>query len=159
MSYLNNTIVWNANLLTTAWDIGGAWATFTPTLGGLFTNANWTTKNWRYTQIWKTIVAQYTLVAWGTPVSGTAAPTVTLPVTARALLWTGNLMPIWRAFSTIGGVIYTWDVWLTDTTTAILRTTSAAWTYTSQVTTYSTLIPWTWASGNEVDIQIVYEAA
>lgn len=159
MPYLNNPVVSNANLITTPWDIGWAWLDFTPTLSGLFTDANWTTKSGKYTKIGKTIIAQYKLVAWSSPVSGTSAPSITLPVTAKALLWTSNLMQIGKAVSLIWGVIYTWDVWLTDTTTAILRTNSATWTYTSLVTTYSTIIPWAWASGNEVDIQIVYESA
>jgi hypothetical protein len=41
----------------------GVWTTFTPTLSGLFTNANWTTKTGRYIRIGKTVIAQYKLVA------------------------------------------------------------------------------------------------
>lgn len=163
MSYLNNTIVGNANLLTTAWDIGGAWLAFTPTLSWLFTDWDWS-KTCYYTKIGKTIIARYFLKATdATPMGWAWAITVSLPTTAKTLWVAWAAVVCWQGYvyDASPATVYPGSVFLseTDLTTVNVRVSNAAWTYTVSTLSYSSTIPFTWTTNDEIGFQVVYEAA
>lgn len=137
-----------------------AWDTWTPTLSGLFTDADWTKTGSKYIQIGKTVIATLKLIsADATPMGGAGEATFTLPVTSAALVGTANIPLLgWVNIFDTGGSVYPAHVGHASTTTAIIRAQNAASTYLVQAT-LTNAVPFTWASGDEIMGTFVYEAA
>jgi len=136
---------------------GDAWSSYTPT----FTNTTLGSGSvaGKYKQLGKTVFfrASFTFGA-GSAVSGSV--TVSLPVTSIAV--PDTKMPIGQVeYNDSDSSLFHGSVVWTTTTTATLRvdtTIGGVGTYVRQDVTSST-IPFTWASGDEMHVQGMYEAA
>jgi hypothetical protein len=146
--------VGNADLLTTAGDIGGAWKAWTPTL------ANWTVGanavDAKYTQIGKTV---HFRLYWkfGAGAAVGTSPTFSLPVTAvtypgsggQAQIATGTCLDSTVSpYSLVG-------MWASTTTALIMHIPATS----SVPTTVTASVPGTWSSNDEIYLQGTYEAA
>lgn len=139
---------------------GTAWASFTPTLSGRFTDAKWN-KTCAYIQIGKTVHARYRLVAnTTTPMAGGSADAIiTLPVTSvdyahgevSYAIGSSSLLD----FGTTN--FFAVPYWF-STTTMKVRVISTGSTYASNTDITST-VPFTWTTSDEILISITYEAA
>lgn len=141
-------------------DASYAWTSWTPTLSGRFTDADWT-KNCKYTQIGKTVICKFAITSTdATPMAGGSADCIfTLPVTATALSNTASLQVLGLLNMYDGSSIVTLaSVLLTSTTTATIRSQDDSSTGVTGVFITSTT-PWTWNSGDEMAGTFTYEAA
>lgn len=145
----------NKDLSSSTNILGGAWVSYTPTLANVtIGNGTLTVK---YNQIGKTITVKGTFILGSTSsVSGDV--TTTLPFTAVAQVGTGNIPPagILQAFN--GSAIYLGTVAQASTTTAILRANGISGSYVT-IAPFSSTIPFTWGSSNQLSWQFTYEAA
>lgn len=137
---------------------GTAWAAWSPTLSGRLNDSKWT-KAGTYQQFGKTVVAQLQLTAnSATPMDGGVAEAIiSLPVTATTpgsqyvpSLGTGHVVD--------GGVVFDADVSWNTTTTLVVRALLSSGTNV-QPQTISSANPFTWASGDQIFVNIFYQAA
>lgn len=142
----------NAMLDTTAGELGGAWAAYTATWTNLVQTSG--SKIGRYQQVGKTVrfVARFTL---GSGSSVTGSPTVTLPVTAQGNVGATQLLG--TMYDSSATTFYPGLVTLT-TTTATVLSLDASGTYL-KATAGSGIIPFTWATGDWIEVAGEYEAA
>jgi hypothetical protein len=150
----------NANLSTTAGDVGGAWLAWTPTLSGRLNDAKWT-KACKYTQIGKTIYFRLYLVSNNaTPMDGGATDAIfSLPVTSVSIA--AQVPVIGQAgFLDPGTARYTGWVEYNSTTTARVRyIDTAAVTASGGDNSITSTLPITWTTSDEIYCQGTYEAA
>ena len=135
---------------------GSAWTSYTPT----WTNVNVTgaTQASKYVQIGKLVVVRLSIVlGTASPVSGEIV--ASLPVTRATYGGTLNVTPLGTAilFDLSTPTLFFGTVSNATTTTVIIRPQSASGTYVSQALASST-VPFTWASGDEINATFVYEA-
>lgn len=149
----------NAKLSTSTGELGGTWATWTPTLSGLFTDAKWD-KTGKYTKIGKTVIAKLSLVANTTsPMGGSGEATFTLPVTSATVAASSNTGPLGTGnVVDTGTANYSARIVQASTTTANIRVVNASGTYATVGAPTSTA-PMTFTTGDEINLEIVYEAA
>jgi len=128
-----------------------AWQSWAPVLGGGWLNGNgvWTA---RYCQIGKTVHLSAKFVLGTTTTKGSTI-SMTLPVTAQA----ASSMPYTLRY-VIGGVEGTGMAYVLTTTTVVYRLMNVAGTYPSY-TSFTATTPATWATGDEFEITMTYEAA
>src|SRR3990167_4547550 len=129
-------------LANLALGIGGAWASWTPTLSALFDDADWT-KSCSYIQIGKTVICRLHLDSTTTsPMGGGGSEAVfTLPVTAVSYPSTAETQVLGMAsLADIGSAYYLATVVFESTTTAKLWTHAAGGTYVT-MNTLSTTVP------------------
>lgn len=146
---------WNS-LPYAAGSTPGAWASWTPTWTNL-TVGNGTVVA-RYDQLGKTVHCRLSLV-FGSTTAITGGVIFSLPVTRAAYGGTNGITPLGTAtlFDTPGAA-YLGTVQNLSTTTARIRALNAAGTYLS-TDTLSATVPFTWAVGDEIAAEFVYEAA
>lgn len=152
------TGVGNANLLTTAGDIGGAWLAYTPTFVSITVGAGGTVSG-AYTKIGKTIhFWAYFKFGTGSAVGGAS---VSLPITSVSPVSANKPIGTVTYFDNSAGSVYDGPLLHTNTTTALLRThviTAAAVTYLRSDGISSTT-PITWATDDTIILQGTYDAA
>lgn len=130
-----------------------AWQSATLSLSGLSGG----TQTTRYCRIGNLVIVQFHYLFAGAGVSG--SPILTLPITARALAGTSNMMSIGLARMLDSGTAsYEGGIRLTSTTTATIVVFNAASTYLG-ATTISSTVPHAWAASDELAAQFIYEAA
>lgn len=145
--------VTNAKLNTTAGELGGVWKDYTPTLAAV-TEGNGT-KTAKYTQIGKTVIFNIRFIL-GSTSAITGSPTVTLPVTTRTYWLAGQGVDIGSCSLQDAGVKgYTGTLRLNSTTVAGLLILGTSGLQTA----ISSTVPFTWATGDELLVQGMYEAA
>jgi hypothetical protein len=135
------------------------WQSWTPTLSGRFTNADWS-KDGKYAQIGKAVFFKLYIVATdATPMAGgTAGATFTLPVTSIAYATT-NTHGIGQASILDDGTAeYLATIVWTSTTTATAQMIGTAGTYANKVSITSA-VPMTWTTNDTIYFQGFYEAA
>lgn len=145
--------------LATGTGASWAWQSWTPTLSGLFDDADWT-KACRYIQIGKTVFYELSLTATTTtPFGGAGGAYFTLPVTSRNYGLSANEPIIGDArFNDVGTAAYRGHVELSSTTLGIIRLTTASGTYLS-VSDMNTTVPFSWTTNDVLYAQGFYEAA
>lgn len=143
--------VTNSSLSTTAGEPGGAWEAYTPTLTNI-TNA---TATGRYLQIGKTVWFWAKATMTGTPTIS-ATPTISLPVTAQ----TDALSSQFQCHLVDSGTL-TWHLGV-----AIASSTTAISCFAAQVSspdvrsaTTTGSVPFSWATGDVIELAGTYEAA
>ena len=143
----------NAGLITGTGASLGAWTAYTPTFTNL-TVGN-ATKTFRYCQIGKMVFVSGTFV-WGSTTSATSSSTTfTLPVTAQS----GTFRGLGHAVYVDSGTQTYWgSVTMNSTTTATLSQFFIGASYVVN-STVSSIVPFTWANGDDVRFQFMYEAA
>jgi len=154
--WFGNGLIKQADLNTDSGDLGGAWASWTPSWTAVTVGNGTVTA--KYGQIGKTVFARIKFVL-GSSSAMNADTTFTLPVTSTSALYTA-------AVSTIGGArmedtgtnTYEGPVRWRSTTTADIVVWNASSTYV-QVSALSTTIPFTWGNLDEVNLGFLYEAA
>lgn len=112
-----------------------------------------------YTQIGKTVIARISLVfGASTSISGTVS--FTLPVTSINYGLGGTAQPVvgWSWLEDTGNTNYQGNVSLASTTTGRVKVYTTSSTYAGTADLSST-IPFTWGSGDSINVTIVYEAA
>lgn len=155
-SKLANASITNAKLSTTTGELGGVWTDWTPTLvnisGGTLTFA-------KYMRIGKTVHYRFKYTMAGANISGTA--TFTLPVAAfSAASDSASKTPVGTAiyYDTNGGWVPGVVYLSSSTTVAVLTTHNVASTYPTLASVSGT-VPFTWASGDAINVSGTYEAA
>lgn len=138
---------------------GTTWtpATWTPTLSGRLNNTKWD-KSGTYIQIGKTVFADLLITAnAATPMDGgTAEAIISLPVTSAS--YTQYISRIGVGHTVDGGVVFDANVVWNTTTTLVVRGVLASGTY-AQPQSMSSTAPFTWASGDQIQVSIRYTAA
>jgi len=129
-----------------------AWTSFTPTFTN-FSLGNGTIQRARYAKLGKTVVQEVAILL-GSTSSVTGLITVSLPVTAA---YAGG-RTIWTNHMFAGTATSVGSVNMATTTTVQMFALNTAGTYTSNVSTSST-IPGTWTTSNYFSYQMTYEAA
>lgn len=128
-----------------------AWQSWSPTLGGGFANGNgvWTA---RYAKLGKTVHVSAKFVLGTTTTKGSTM-SITLPVTAQA----ASSMPFLVRYSCAGteGMAL---AYVLTTTTVVVRIMNVAGTYPA-LTSVTATVPGTWATSDELEIAMTYEAA
>lgn len=153
------TGIGNANLATTAGDIGGAWKTWTPVFTGL---SGGTIAYARYTQIGKTVHFRMRYVLGGAGVSGSISMTV--PVTADSsygasgenrdtISGTAVFRDTSANLTVLGGSFFGNN----SNANVTIYVGNSSGTYDTPNLTTST-IPFTWASGDSITVNGTYEA-
>jgi len=146
----------NASLGTEAGGLGAAWQTWTPTLSGDFTDADWT-KNCAYLQIGKTVFFRIELVATdATPMAGGGTDAeFTLPVTAahsNVIYFPIGTAILWD----VTGSVYSASMFtVTSLTLGKIRYLGAS----SVMTSITNLLPFTWTTNDNITGYGMYEAA
>lgn len=128
----------------------GAWTTFTPSWTNL-TVGN-ATQDFKYSLFNKIMFIRGRLTFGTTTTMGTD-PSFTIPASATAVTNSLGLAEL-NDFGT--GVFV--GHWRTSGTTVNLRTWNAAGTYVQRATVTAT-VPYTWATGDQIDLSIVLEIA
>lgn len=130
----------------------GEWQTWAPVLSGGFSNGNgvWDAK---YTQLGKTVHFSAFFTA-GTTTTFGAGLTVTLPVAALS----SSTARLVNGFFAKGTARHPLTVIASSTTAMTLAANNAAGTYV-QTTNISSTIPFTWATGDTIQLSGTYEAA
>lgn len=148
---INAGAITNAKLSTTAGEVGGAWASTTPTLtnlsGGTITYS-------KYYQIGKTVIFRFRYVLGGAGVSGLIG--IALPVTASAS--TNDIASRTVQFNDATGSRSYGIALFSSTTTISLYADTASGTYAG-ITSTSSTVPHTWAVNDTIDLTVTYEAA
>jgi hypothetical protein len=149
--------VTNAMLSTTAGEIGGAWVTYAPSV----TNITVATSSFdaAYLQVGKTVYfrIQYTMTANPTAVG---LIQFSLPVAAVNDINPGTATAVFLDSSAGGNGVFSASVVFAagPPTRVVLRAVNSAGTY-AVGTTPSLTIPFAWASGDNIRIAGVYQAA
>lgn len=144
------------NQFGTASGLGAAWSSYTPTWTNLTVGS--ATQVARYLQIGKLVTVRFSIVLSGSTVGTDVS--LSLPVTSATVPGTGNITQIgqWAGFDTsASGINYGMVGW-SSTTAAILRILKTDTTYASAGIISST-VPFTWANGDEIAGEFMYEAA
>lgn len=141
------------NSLMASSGTGWAWQTWTPTWTNL-TTGNGTTVA-KYVQTGKTVMAFLRFTLGTTSAVGTS-PTFTLPVSTSASYVSNDILG--------QGAAYTGGQWLSEvrwisTTTAAPFVWLASGTYVGTITTWTSAVPASWATGESFNLNMVYEAA
>lgn len=148
--------VTNAKLATGTGEIGAAWQSWTPTLSGRFTDADWT-KDCKYIKVGKTVHFRMKLTSTdATPMAGGSTDAIfTLPVTAVNYAATENSFSIGTGgiYDASPGAIYPVFVLITSTTVARIRY------ITTGINAITSTAPMTWTTSDEITITGTYEAA
>lgn len=148
--------VTNAKLSTADGEPGGAWQDWTPT----WTNVSGGTTTYaKYIQIGKTVHYRLKYTMAGANISGSAS--FTIPVAAFSdASNSASKTPVGTAvyYDTNGGWIRGIAYLSSSTTVATLTTESVSSTYPSLATVTAT-VPFTWASGDTINVSGSYEAA
>lgn len=148
--------VTNAKLSTSAGEIGAAWQSWTPTLSGRFTDADWT-KDCKYIKVGKTVHFRMKLTSTdATPMAGGSTDAIfTLPVTAANYAATENSFSIGTGgiYDASPGAIYPVFVLITSTTVARIRY------ITTGINAITSTAPMTWTTSDEITFTGTYEAA
>lgn len=140
-------------------DIGKAQQTWTPTWTAVTTNPaiGNGSLNGRYFQINKLVIAEMTLITGSTTTYGSGRWRFTFPVTAAS----GNIGTY--GFRSLGyGRIYDTSTGQTYVAMPLFfasETSRFSVLVTGNVSQVDLNVPMTWASGDELTIQIIYEAA
>jgi hypothetical protein len=130
-----------------------AWTTWAPTLSGGWANGNGTWSA-RYAQIGKTVLVYGSFTLGSTTTKGTNM-LVSLPVTAVA----NSTFATWNCFTSVaGGTSFACVARLESTTSLRILAQNAAGTYLT-VAQITSAIPATWATGDSIAFQLVYQAA
>lgn len=141
----------DANILTQAW------SSWTPTLTNI-TIGNGTITG-RQTRVGKNVIANLNIL-FGSTTSVAGSVSISLPVTSVSMTGQAGTIPIstdcvlWDASGTAYSGVVTWS----NTTTAGIKCHKSDATYTT-IATLSSTVPFTWATGDEISLQIIYEAA
>jgi hypothetical protein len=152
----------NADLSTTAGELGGAWTSWTPTLSGRLNDAKWT-KSCRYTRIGKTVFCNFRIAAnSATPMDGgTADAFFTLPATAIAL--TGAAIGTQQIGSLSlfdnNTAVYQGVIFMSSTTVGLIRFADDAAGGVGISNAITSTAPFTWANTDEIAGIFIYEAA
>lgn len=137
----------DANVLGVA---GGSWNAWTPNIStGTLGNG---TSVGRYIQIGKTVIANG-LITRGSTTSFATGLVVDLPVTGQSTVVQAAASVVYGQ-----GLLLSVGAGLLSTTNITFVAQNAAGTYLSSATLTNS-IPWTWATGNTVTFQVIYEAA
>lgn len=131
---------------------GGAWTTWTPTIGNITVGNGTTTA--RYCQIGKTVIVEFQFILGSTSaVSG--APTLTLPVTAKNGNFRFNGSATLLDYGTAG---YFGGFSMSSTTqgyfTSVVTTGNLAYEGGINAT-----VPFTWTTNDKLQLTMIYEAA
>lgn len=128
-----------------------AWTTWAPTLSSGWLNGNGT---WdaNYAQVGKIVVVNAVFTIGSTTTKGTTLQ-VSLPVTAA-----DTVGLVGTAYANSGGSTYQLANLIQSTTTLRLYAINAAGTY-SAIVGITSAVPATWATGDVIRFQCVYEAA
>lgn len=148
---MGTAALWNTEVRDALTALQAAWGTWTPTIGGITLGTGSTTTA-RYNQVGKTIdfFAQITL---GTSGVLTGSATISLPVTAAYINWTGDA----TAWDSSASSMYVL-VGLCNSTTQIAMRSPAASANAALVNTSAT-VPFTWGVGDILTVIGRYEAA
>ena len=163
MAFIDPTVVTVGSVLTASrynedvvgnWNMFGAqWQSWTPTLGGGFSNGNATTAG-GYLKIGR-VVRYWGTITFGSTTGKGAVMTLSLPVAARtADAGAANA----NIFANPAGNQIIFTPLAASTTTLEVVTMNVASTYVQAAQTNAT-VPYTWATGNAVRYGGVYEAA
>lgn len=149
------TKVTSYNTLLTA--IQAAWTTYSPTWTNLSVGNGTVTA--RYRQIGTLVETRITIV-FGSTTSISGAVSVSLPVTRATYAGTAGLtaLGLARFFDTSGGAASEGAAMNVSTTTVRLQVWKSDGTYLTSADLSST-VPFTWATGDEINVQFSYEAA
>ena len=144
----------NAKLSTSAGEVGAAWATFTPALA----NVSGGTLNYaKYIKVGKTVHGRLKYTMAGAGVAG--AVSFTLPVAAHTDYGTSDNAVGVASFTDTGTALYSGVVYTTaSATVAQIRVNGSAGSY-ANLAALSSTIPFTWATGDAIEIVFTYEAA
>lgn len=149
-------VVKNADLATSAGELGAAWQSWTPTLSGRFTDADWT-KDCKYIKVGKTVHFRMKLTSTdATPMAGGSTDAVfTLPITAVTYGATEMSFSIGTGgiYDASPGAIYPAFVLISSTTAARIRY------ITTGVNAITSTAPMTWTTSDEITVTGTYEAA
>ena len=141
--------------------ISPAWTSWSPTLSGRFTDADWT-KSGGYQQVGKTVRFRLSLVAAdATPMAGGSGEgTVALPVTSISYAGTATAQPIgiMQIFDASTSNRFNGYCYWASTTTMALKWWQVSGTAISNAAIDSTN-PMTWTTSDEIFIQGSFEAA
>lgn len=135
----------------------GEWTTYTPTFGNV--SLTGATVTGRYTQVGKTVVGLARIT------TGTAAPvsgniTLTPPVSINTSNFAGvSVVGVVTYRDTSSGLTVPGFALYSTTSSISLRVSDHSTTYGSITNTTSSTIPFTWASGDIIDVEFTYEAA
>jgi len=153
---ISNVLI-NANLNTTAGDLGGAWAAWTPSYANLTIGNGTVTSD--YTTIGKTIHFRWIFTLGSTSAVGTA-PTITVPVAAHAE-YVGSSAPVHTVqYVDTGTANYAGFIRFNSATVVSLRAMAAGGTYvTTHGSSLSATVPHTWANTDVISVCGTYEAA
>lgn len=134
-----------------------AWASWTPSWTNLSVGDG--TVVAKYLQLGKTIYGRLSIV-FGSTTSVSGAIIFSLPQTAVSYAGTAGVTWIGgaRARTTTGPAIYNGTVAWKSTTTAEVDFEDSSGTYVTSVASSAT-IPFTWATGDEIGLELFYEAA
>lgn len=140
----------NAQLRDPLVALGGVWNVYTPTLGG-FTLGNGSTGG-AYLQVGKLVIFHAYFVFGSTSAAATAAPTLTLPVTAistarqlfQAAFWDSSAGAPYSAYAAN---------WSSTTVVTMYTATGEVWE------SCTTSTPFTWATDDAIYVSGTYEAA
>ncbi len=152
----NNSVPNNALSNTGSFGSAWAWTTWTPTITGI-TVGNGVITQAKYTQIGKSVFVKF-LFTFGTTTTLTSDPVITLPVTSTSLtgafrcLGTGTFYDSSATSGVLAQPTYQ------STTQVVFKCLYAGASYGTYSGSNST-IPFTWATGDEVSGEFVYEAA
>lgn len=135
----------------------GAWASFTPTLGGgwLLGNATYTAT---YGRVGRMVMFSVAITIGSTTTIGSSL-TVAMPVTAASA--DTLLAGIMGTFQDVGTQAYPCVVAPANTTTSVieLRPVNAAATYAHTGNQVTSTVPFTWTTGDKIIVGGTYEAA
>jgi hypothetical protein len=134
----------------------GAWKTYTPTLGSITVGNG--TLSAKYTKIGKAVIGKISFTLGSTSsVSGTI--TATLPLTAVSIGTVADVPPVgnFSAYDATGSLYFGLCVF-ENTTTLRPHIINASGTYAVQSVINAT-VPFTWTTGDVLEINFTYEAA
>jgi hypothetical protein len=132
-----------------------AWTSWSPTLSGGWANGNgvWSAS---YAQLGKIVIARGQFTVGSTTTKGTTM-NISIPITAAAGQFTAASIP--PANATVAGVnTHQLFGFLTNSTTLTMSAMNASATYLTR-STITSAIPATWATSDQINFQVIYEAA
>lgn len=132
-----------------------SWTSWSPTLSGGWANGNgvWTAS---YAQLGQIVIARGSFVVGSTTTKGSVM-TISLPVNAAT--GTATTTNIGLANATVGGsTVQQLSGFLTSATAFQMFVLNTAGTYLTRASVTSTT-PATWATSDNINFQVIYEAA
>lgn len=143
----------NAGLITGTGTSLGAWTAYTPTLGGTGWAIGNGTAAGAYCQIGKVVIVRFNITFGSTTTAGADPLTISLPVTGNAV---GATMGTIRSFDASTGTQY--GNTFQPAGASAIAPVAANGTNGAYSSYYTTSGPFTWATSDQIEAALVYQA-